>query len=70
MVEVEPMFPEQMITSNFFYALARREAIPGVVLQQIKFGAFRVQFEAHSFIIYIVTVPKNTWVAFRNSLLP
>jgi hypothetical protein len=60
MVDIEPMYADQMITTSVFVPLARRAAIPGVVLEMVKFGAFRVQYEAHSFIVYIAQVAQNS----------
>jgi transitional endoplasmic reticulum ATPase len=56
MIEVEPLYPDQMITSHLFAPLPRRAAVPGLVLQSVRFGAFRVHFEGNEFIIYIAQV--------------
>jgi hypothetical protein len=56
MVDAEPIYPDQMITSHWFISLPRKEATPGIVFESVRFGAFAVKYEQYDFIVYVATV--------------
>jgi hypothetical protein len=56
LASITPLFPNQMITSHLFGALPRRSAVPGFVVEVVRFGAFHVGFDGHDFIVYVAQV--------------
>jgi transitional endoplasmic reticulum ATPase len=56
LVAIDPLFPDQRVTSHLFASLPRRAAVPGLVLESVRFGAFRVRFEMYEFLVYVAKV--------------
>jgi len=52
---IKPLEPSELITSLYFVPLARRLGkIPGVLIDQIKFGLFSVSWDKYDFVVYVV----------------
>ncbi|KAI0723095.1 P-loop containing nucleoside triphosphate hydrolase protein [Earliella scabrosa] len=57
---VQPLSPPDLITNVYFIPLARRlSQIPGVLLDSIQFGSFRVAWDKYDFLLYVVEYPSG-----------
>ncbi|KAI9001372.1 P-loop containing nucleoside triphosphate hydrolase protein [Trametes punicea] len=57
---VQPLSPPDLITTVYFVPLARRlSKIPGVLVDRITFGAFRLAWDKYDFLLYIVQYPLS-----------
>ncbi|OBZ77167.1 putative ATPase YjoB [Grifola frondosa] len=57
---IQPLFPSDLITNVYFIPLARHlSQIPGVLVDQIKFGSFRLAWDKYDFVLYIVKYPQG-----------
>ncbi|KAI1786675.1 P-loop containing nucleoside triphosphate hydrolase protein [Ganoderma leucocontextum] len=55
---VQPMSPPDLITNVYFVPLARRLSnIPGVLVDQISFGSFRIAWDKYEYLLYVVKYP-------------
>ncbi|KAI0921649.1 hypothetical protein AcW1_004439 [Taiwanofungus camphoratus] len=55
---IQPISPSELITSVVFVPFARRLGkVPGVLVDQISFGSFRVAWDKYDFTLYIVKYP-------------
>ncbi|KAI0650237.1 P-loop containing nucleoside triphosphate hydrolase protein [Trametes meyenii] len=55
---VQPLSPPDLITTVYFVPLARRlSQVPGVLVDNISFGAFRLVWDKYDFLLYIVKYP-------------
>lgn len=49
---IQPINPDEMVVSAFFAPLARRSSVPGILVDYVRFGSFRVAWEVK----YILTI--------------
>ncbi|TBU32974.1 P-loop containing nucleoside triphosphate hydrolase protein [Dichomitus squalens] len=55
---VQPLAPSELISSVYFVPVARRlSQIPGVLVNQIFFGSFRVAWDKYEYLLYVVKFP-------------
>ncbi|RPD66739.1 P-loop containing nucleoside triphosphate hydrolase protein [Lentinus tigrinus ALCF2SS1-7] len=55
---IQPLSPPDLISAVYFVPLARRlSQIPGVLVDSISFGSFRVAWDKYDFLLYVVKYP-------------
>ncbi|KAH9948338.1 P-loop containing nucleoside triphosphate hydrolase protein [Amylocystis lapponica] len=56
----EPLAPSELVSSLVFIPFARKlGSVPGVLVDQIKFGSFHLKWNNHDFILYIARYPSG-----------
>ncbi|KAH9948337.1 P-loop containing nucleoside triphosphate hydrolase protein [Amylocystis lapponica] len=56
----EPLAPSELLSTLAFIPYPRKSgSIPGVLVDDIKFGSFRLTWNNHNFILYIVEYPSS-----------
>ncbi|KAJ2931671.1 hypothetical protein H1R20_g5400, partial [Candolleomyces eurysporus] len=57
-VAAQPLENEHLITNSFFIPLSRRlSGVPGILVDQIEYGAFKIQWNGYDFLLYQITYP-------------
>lgn len=51
---VQPLSPKELVTNATFIPLARKGPIPGVIMDSVWYGAFRMAWREYDFILYIL----------------
>ncbi|KAI0824726.1 P-loop containing nucleoside triphosphate hydrolase protein [Trametes gibbosa] len=65
-----PVSPPDLITSVYFIPLARRlSQIPGVLVDQISYGAFQVAWDKYDFLLYIIKYPQGFGTTTQHYIL-
>ncbi|KAI0722230.1 P-loop containing nucleoside triphosphate hydrolase protein [Cerioporus squamosus] len=55
---IQPLSPPDLISSVYFIPLARRlSQVPGILVDSILFGSFRVAWDKYDFLLYVVKYP-------------
>jgi hypothetical protein len=66
-VVIQPIVPENIITTSFFVPFARRLGASGVLIDLVSYGAFRVAWDVSR--SYCGAVGCNLTLSFRNTIL-
>ncbi|KAF9569095.1 P-loop containing nucleoside triphosphate hydrolase protein [Agrocybe pediades] len=56
---ITPLEKNPLVTNLFFVPLARASGVPGVLVDQIEYGAFKISWKQFDYIVYVVTYPAG-----------
>ncbi|KAF9821282.1 hypothetical protein IEO21_00890 [Rhodonia placenta] len=56
----QPTSPDELISSLVFVPFARRlGSVPGILVDRIKYGSFKVAWDKYDFLLYVVNYPQG-----------
>ncbi|PPR04060.1 hypothetical protein CVT24_010635 [Panaeolus cyanescens] len=68
-VTAQPIEKTPLITNLLFIPLARSSGIPGILVDQIQYGAFKVTWSSYEYIVYCVSYPAGFGNAYQYYIL-